>query len=238
MVCSFDGEPDPCRADRRDEPRSRANGRVRRAGSPQCLSSRRHSGAGLSSRNEGPEGGDAGVERAPPSSLIRYATPSRALALVAAIGSLPRIVRVIGCEVEEVDDYRLGLSPPVELATDRAADMAIGLIKESAPRHPLTDSAHDTVPGERIRTLGAARPVFYCSGEKPKLGSGRRCRQVGCLITQSRRGGERWPPVTDDLFYAAASVYAERGAQAFLLAIVHRGAPRCGLASGATNSHV
>ena len=59
-----------------------------------------------------------------------YATPARALALVAAIGSLPPIVRVVGCEAEEVDDYRVGLSPRVELAIGRAAEMAIDLIQE------------------------------------------------------------------------------------------------------------
>ncbi len=57
-----------------------------------------------------------------------YATPARALALVAAIGSLPQTVRVVGCEAEDVDEYRLGLSPSVELAIERAAEMAIGLI--------------------------------------------------------------------------------------------------------------
>jgi Ni,Fe-hydrogenase maturation factor len=39
-------------------------------------------------------------------------------------------VRVIGCEAAELDDYRLGLSPPVELATGPAAEMAIGLMKK------------------------------------------------------------------------------------------------------------
>jgi hydrogenase maturation protease len=59
-----------------------------------------------------------------------YATPSRALALVAAIGSLPPLVRVVGCEATELDDYRLGLSPPVELATGRAVEMAVRLLKK------------------------------------------------------------------------------------------------------------
>jgi hydrogenase maturation protease len=59
-----------------------------------------------------------------------YATPSRALAFVAAIGSLPGIVRVVGCEAADVEDYQLGLSPSVELATGLAAEMAIGLMKE------------------------------------------------------------------------------------------------------------
>src|SRR6202040_1024838 len=60
----------------------------------------------------------------------QYATPSRALALVAASGSLPRIVRIVGCEAADVDDSRLGLSPPVELAPGRASEMAIHLLKE------------------------------------------------------------------------------------------------------------
>lgn len=59
-----------------------------------------------------------------------YATPARALALVAAIGSLPRNVRVVACEVGGIDDYRLGLSPSVERATGLAAAMAIAHIRE------------------------------------------------------------------------------------------------------------
>ena len=59
-----------------------------------------------------------------------YATPARALALVAATGSLPPIVRVVGCEPGEVDEYRLGLTPAVEAATDRAAAMVIDLLEE------------------------------------------------------------------------------------------------------------
>ena len=36
------------------------------------------------------------------------------------------------------------------------------------------------------RTLGPVRPVFCYSGEKPKLGSGRKRGQAGCLVAQSR----------------------------------------------------
>jgi hydrogenase maturation protease len=82
-----------------------------------------------------------------------YATPSRALALVAAIGSLPRIIRVIGCEAGEVDDYRLGLSPSVELATGRAVEMTIDVIKEirkspaAQGSSPMQSPSENSEPG-------------------------------------------------------------------------------------------
>jgi hypothetical protein len=82
------------------------------------------------------------------SSPIRtIATPSRALALVAAIGSLPRIVRIDGCEAADVDDYQLGLSPSVELATGRASEMAICLLKEIRAAGIVTETGRGSPPG-------------------------------------------------------------------------------------------
>lgn len=56
-----------------------------------------------------------------------YATPMRALSLLAHLSRLPKTIRIIGCEAEEVDDLRIGLSPPVEAAVERAVFMALDL---------------------------------------------------------------------------------------------------------------
>jgi len=45
-----------------------------------------------------------------------YATPMRALNFLTHIDSLPETIRIIGCEPEELDDFRIGLSPPVAAA--------------------------------------------------------------------------------------------------------------------------
>lgn len=54
-----------------------------------------------------------------------YATPMRALGLVARLGKLPPAVRIIGCEPAEVEGLHIGLSSAVEASVDRAAQMAI-----------------------------------------------------------------------------------------------------------------
>ena len=55
-----------------------------------------------------------------------YATPFRALSLLEHIGNLPGTIRIIGCEPEEVDALRLGLSLPVA----KAIPDAVGLVLE------------------------------------------------------------------------------------------------------------
>ena len=57
-----------------------------------------------------------------------YATPIRALALLRAIGQLPAVIRVIGCEPDRIDDFQLGLSAPVQAAVGEAASLVIRLI--------------------------------------------------------------------------------------------------------------
>lgn len=49
-----------------------------------------------------------------------YATPFRALAFLAAVGTLPRVIRIIGCEPADADRYDIGLDPVVERAVGRA----------------------------------------------------------------------------------------------------------------------
>jgi hydrogenase maturation protease len=57
-----------------------------------------------------------------------YATPMRALGLLAHVAALPKIIRIVGCEPEEALDLRIGLSPPVEAAVENAAAMVLTLV--------------------------------------------------------------------------------------------------------------
>jgi hydrogenase maturation protease len=59
-----------------------------------------------------------------------YATPIRALALLRAVAQLPAVIRIVGCEPDRVDEFRLGLSAPVEGALSEAASLVMQLIDE------------------------------------------------------------------------------------------------------------
>ena len=59
-----------------------------------------------------------------------YAEPSKALLLAQALGVLPPIVRVIGCEPEEIEDFVLELSAPVARAVPFAIERVHALIQE------------------------------------------------------------------------------------------------------------
>jgi hydrogenase maturation protease len=52
---------------------------------------------------------------------MHLAVPSRALAVAKALGALPRETFFVGCEVDEVDELTLELTPRVRDAVDRAA---------------------------------------------------------------------------------------------------------------------
>jgi hydrogenase maturation protease len=54
-----------------------------------------------------------------------YATPLRALALAASVARLPGLIRVVGCEPSDVEEFRIGLSAPVQDAIERAAAMVL-----------------------------------------------------------------------------------------------------------------
>ena len=58
-----------------------------------------------------------------------YATPFRALSFLEHIGNLPGTIRIIGCEPEEVDALRIGLSPPVAKAVPGAVSLVIDWIE-------------------------------------------------------------------------------------------------------------
>ena len=59
-----------------------------------------------------------------------YATPMRALSFVENIGNLPSTIRIIGCEPEEIDALRIGLSTPVASAVPGAVSMVLDWIDE------------------------------------------------------------------------------------------------------------
>ena len=54
-----------------------------------------------------------------------YATPMRALNFLTHIDRLPETIRIIGCEPEELDDFRIGLSLPVAAAIEEAMQMVL-----------------------------------------------------------------------------------------------------------------
>lgn len=58
-----------------------------------------------------------------------YATPVRALSLAKAIGALPALVRIIGCQPHSVDGFGEPMHPAVRNSIPDAADMALGLFR-------------------------------------------------------------------------------------------------------------
>ena len=67
---------------------------------------------------------------------LHQVEPSKALGLAAALGVLPPIVRVVGCEPAECDEAEIGLTPAVARAADLAVERVRRLLNElleSAP---------------------------------------------------------------------------------------------------------
>lgn len=61
---------------------------------------------------------------------LHAAVPARALSIAKALGGLPPLVHLIGCEPLEVDDLLGAMSPPVERALDLAVQQVKTLIDE------------------------------------------------------------------------------------------------------------
>ena len=72
-----------------------------------------------------------------------YATPMRALNFLTHIDSLPETIRIIGCEPEELDDFRIGLSPPVAAAIEEAMQMVLTWIDNYL--NAINCAQHETV---------------------------------------------------------------------------------------------
>lgn len=60
---------------------------------------------------------------------MHVAVPKAALSVAQAMGVLPRQVFLVGCEPEEVDELKMGLSLPVSAAVDRAVDRVVELAR-------------------------------------------------------------------------------------------------------------
>jgi len=59
-----------------------------------------------------------------------YATPIRALSLLSHVSTLPQTIRIVGCEPEELEDLRIGLSTPVAGAVDEAVTMVVDWVHQ------------------------------------------------------------------------------------------------------------
>ena len=59
-----------------------------------------------------------------------YATPMRALNLLSRVGELPKTINIVGCEPEEIDDMKLGLSEVVSEAVPKAEIMVVDWINK------------------------------------------------------------------------------------------------------------
>ena len=63
-----------------------------------------------------------------------YATPIRALSLLSHVATAPKILRILGCEPAELDDMKIGLSPVVNDAVDKAVLMVNDLLRQYPER--------------------------------------------------------------------------------------------------------
>ena len=59
---------------------------------------------------------------------VHYATPVRAMTMARAVGALPSLVRIIGCQPSDADAFGMNIHADVEAAVPRAIDMAFELI--------------------------------------------------------------------------------------------------------------
>ena len=60
---------------------------------------------------------------------MHVAVPKAALSVAQAMGVLPRQVFMVGCEPEEVDELKMGLSVPVSAALERAVGHVMDLAR-------------------------------------------------------------------------------------------------------------
>ena len=78
-----------------------------------------------------------------------YATPMRALHFLERVGELPKIVNILGCEPEAIDDMKLGLSEIVTAAIPQAEIMVIDWIKRHVQPPAHTANPDSTAVGTR-----------------------------------------------------------------------------------------
>jgi len=59
---------------------------------------------------------------------VHYATPVRAMTMARAVGALPSMVRIIGCQPSDADAFGMDMHADVKAAVPLAIDMAFDLI--------------------------------------------------------------------------------------------------------------
>jgi hydrogenase maturation protease len=67
------------------------------------------------------------AERCELSADMHQAVPERALVMARAAGVLPPLVRIIGCQPAETEDFSTALSPPIQAAVPAAVEMVLAL---------------------------------------------------------------------------------------------------------------
>ena len=70
---------------------------------------------------------------------LHLAVPARALSVAKALGALPPVVFVIGCEPAEVDELTIGLTPSVQAAVDTALEHIRRLLGELSTGGPVDE---------------------------------------------------------------------------------------------------
>ena len=67
------------------------------------------------------------AERCALAADMHQAVPERALVLARAAGVLPPVVRIVGCQPAETEDFATSLSPPVQAAVPAAVETILAL---------------------------------------------------------------------------------------------------------------
>ena len=61
---------------------------------------------------------------------VHYATPVRAMTMARAVGALPAMVRIIGCQPSDADAFGMDMHAQVEAAVPLAINMAFDLVAQ------------------------------------------------------------------------------------------------------------
>ncbi|MEO1919831.1 MAG: hydrogenase maturation protease [Paracoccaceae bacterium] len=74
-----------------------------------------------------------------------YATPIRALSLLAQVAKQPKILRILGCEPADLDEMKIGLSNEVENAVEIAVGLLVKMLAEYKEKGLGSVSGQDIV---------------------------------------------------------------------------------------------
>ena len=87
---------------------------------------------------------------------MHLATPSRALMVAKALGALPRLSVIVGCQPAETEVLRIGLSDIVAAAVPFAVAEVERCIAEFIASFPEDDAARETTSASALSALGLA----------------------------------------------------------------------------------